>query len=447
MQGWLARMAVLALAGCGQVEGPPAGFAACAPAGDAAAPGPAAPDYWHDAKPILDAKCATCHTEGGIGPFRLLSYADLRPLAAIRAAIASRAMPPWPPGECCQEYGHPRSLSPSELDTLLRWIDAGAPEGDPRGAPPSTPPPVPRLSRVDVTLKMPEAYDLVAREETSELRCFVVEGWPFTDEKWITGVDVRPGNRSLVHHVIVQTVPQDQVAGLKARERRDGRPGFDCRELQGQSHVNGHVGGWTPGAAPQESPDGAIGVRFPARSQILLQIHYDVRNGVGAPDQTEMDFQVADRVRHQGKGLAVANPLWLAGGGLAIGAGDRDAVHTFAYDPTTIITRGHSFFVHTVALHMHHLGSRGRVAVKRADGGWECLLDIGTWNYHWSSYYELARPVEIRPGDQLYVECHWDNSAEHQAPVRGVKPPPRDLDWGTAQEMCAGLMLYTDTWP
>jgi hypothetical protein len=275
----------------------------------------------------------------------------------------------------------------------------------------------------------------------------VIEGWPFAEEKWVTGVDVRPGNRSVVHHVIVQTVDEGQVAGLKAREGRDGRPGFDCRQLTGEVHVNGGVGGWTPGAVPRESPDAAIGVKFPAHSQVLVQIHYDVRNGVSAPDQTEMDFQVADQVRHQGKGMVVANPLWLAGGGLAIGAGDRDAVHTFAYDPTTIITRGRSFFLHSVALHMHYLGSRGRVAVKRADGSWDCLLDIAAWDYHWSSDYQLARPVQINPGDLLYVECHWDNSAEHQALAGGVRPPPRDLDWGTSQEMCAGLMLYTDTWP
>jgi len=100
---------------------------------------------------------------------------------------------------------------------------------------------------------------------------------------------------------------------------------------------------------------------------------------------------------------------------------------------------------------MHYLGSRGRVAIHRAAGtdheSWDCLLDIKNWDYHWASYYALAQPVEVRPGDLLYVECHWDNTAANQTPVNGKLPAPRDLHWATAEEMCAGLMLYTETWP
>jgi hypothetical protein len=179
----------------------------------------------------------------------------------------------------------------------------------------------------------------------------------------------------------------------------------------------------------------------------LLQVHYDVRNGVTKPDQTEIDLQVADAVQHRARGMVVANPLWLAGAGLDIEAGDPDAMHTFAYDPTVLITRGNPFYVHSVALHMHFLGSRGRVAIHRKGGAWDCLLDIPSWDYHWASQYQLAQPVRVDPGDMLYVECHWDNTAANQAPVNGVPPPPRDQHWATAGEMCAGIMLFSDTWP
>jgi len=214
------------------------------------------PDYWHDAKPIIDSKCAGCHVDGGIAPLALVSYGVVRDWAGlIRNAITRKLMPPWPPNDCCADYQHNRALTPVEIDTLLRWIDAGLPEGDPTTAPPSMPLPPPRLSRVDVTLRMPVEYRPVPNEGTSELRCFVVEGWPHPEEVYITGVDVRPGNRSVVHHVIVQTVEASAVPGLKAREGADGRPGIDCRGLRGELHVNGGVGGWTPGSVPQESPD------------------------------------------------------------------------------------------------------------------------------------------------------------------------------------------------
>src|SRR5262249_31133067 len=205
---------------------------------------------------------------------------------------ATRLMPPWPPNDCCQQYQHDRSLPEAEVDTLLGWLDAGGPEGDPAGAPPSQPPAVPRLSRVDVSLRMPVPYFPVAQEETSELRCFVVDGWPFDGEKYVTGVDVRPGNRAVVHHVIVQTVEASALPAIRSREGRDGRPGFDCKNLRSELHINGSVGGYTPGTQPRESPDAQIGLKFPAHSAVLLQVHYDVRNDNGLPDQTEVDFEV-----------------------------------------------------------------------------------------------------------------------------------------------------------
>jgi hypothetical protein len=443
----LAALLVFAVVGC-SIDMPPADFAMCALPAPQPDAGVATPDYWHDAKPILDAKCGSCHTSGGIAPFMILTYADVQARAAtIRGSIASRHMPPWPPNNCCQQYQHDRSLDEQQRDTLLRWLDAGAPMGDPAGAPPSQPPPPLGLSRVDVTLRMPQPYVPMPTEETSELRCFVVEGWPHREPMFVTGLDVRPGNRSVVHHVIVQTIDAGAVAELKAREGRDGRPGFDCRDSRGELHVNGYAGGWTPGGVPQESPDGTLGIEFAANSQVLLQVHYDVRNGAGMPAQIEIDFQVARTVKHRIKGMVVVNPLWLAGDALDIPAGSPDSMHNFAYDPTVLFGRGRSLFVHSVNLHMHGLGSYGRVAVQRAAGNWDCLLDIPAWDYHWASGYQLVEPVEIRPGDMLYVECHWDNTAANQLPVNGVRPPPRDQRWGTAGEMCAGILAFTETWP
>ena len=438
---------LLTLAGC-SIDMPPADFAACGPTEPLPDAGTATPDYWHDAKPIIDNKCASCHVDGGIAPIVLVSYGMVRDWAGlIRNAITRKLMPPWPPNDCCESYQHDRSLSAVELDTLVRWIDAGTPEGDPVGAPPSVPLPPPRLSRVDVTLRMPEAYTPVAQEETSELRCFVLDDWPYDVEMYVTGVDVRPGNRAIVHHVIVQTIDAAAVPGLKAREGADGRPGLDCRDLKGELHVNGAAGGWTPGSVPQESPDGTLGVPFPAHSQVLLQVHYDVRAGVTMPDQMEIDFQVSPTIKHRLRALVAANPLWLANEGLEVEAGNPDAWHNFAYDPTVIYTKDKPLFIQAVNLHMHFLGSRGRIGIHRSDGSWDCLLDIPEWDYHWSSWYQLAQPVQFNPGDMLYVECHWDNTAANQAPVNGKLPVPRDLHWATAGEMCAALALFTDTWP
>ena len=128
---------LLTLAGC-SIDMPPADFAACGPTEPLPDAGTATPDYWHDAKPIIDNKCASCHVDGGIAPIAARQLRVARDWAGlIRNAITRKLMPPWPPNDCCESYQHDRSLSAVELDTLVRWIDAGTPEGDPVGAPPS----------------------------------------------------------------------------------------------------------------------------------------------------------------------------------------------------------------------------------------------------------------------------------------------------------------------
>jgi hypothetical protein len=420
---------------------PPADFAACGPTAPLPDAGTATPDYWHDAKPIIDSKCASCHVDGGIAPMALVSYGVVRDLSGlIRNAITRKLMPPWPPNDCCESYQHDRSLSAVELDTLVRWIDAGTPEGDPVGAPPSMPLPPPRLSRVDVTLRMPEPYTPVAQEETSELRCFVLDDWPYDIEMYVASTCGRaPRDRS----------PSSLRPSSGGGSGAEGARGADGRRASTPRQAWRERGGrrLDPERVAAESPDGTLGVPFPAHSQVLLQVHYDVRAGVTMPDQMEIDFQVSPTIKHRLRALVAANPLWLANEGLEVEAGNPDAWHNFAYDPTVLYTKDKPLFIQAVNLHMHFLGSRGRIGIQRSDGSWDCLLDIPEWDYHWSSWYQLAQPVQFNPGDMLYVECHWDNTAANQAPVNGMLPVPRDQHWATAGEMCAALALFTDTWP
>jgi hypothetical protein len=398
---------LLAKTGCGgHVEdGPPPGFASC-PAPDGGAP--AAPDYWHDVKPILDGRCGACHTADGIAPFPLLTYLDASSSALlIQAAVSSRKMPPWPPNGCCRAYRHDRSLSQSEIDTIVSWIDAGTPEGDPQGAPPSTPAGTPMLSRVDVSLRMSEPYLPAAQEGTGDVRCFLLEDWPFDADRYVTGVDVRPGNRSIVQNVVVQTVGESDLAALRARAGLDGRPGFDCRDLGAERPLDGALASWTPGQTPFESPDGVVGIPIAAHAPLVLRVLYDLRNGVAQPDQTQLDFQVADTVQHPARGMVV----------------------TDTYDPSPLTTNGRSLYLLTVNLLQDPRGSRGRVAIHRKGGPWDCLLDVPSWDYRWASTYELAEPVRVDAGDRLYVDCRRD------APAAGIN------------EVCAGILLYTDALP
>src|SRR5262249_831483 len=151
-----------------------------------------------------------------------------------------------------------------------------------------------------------EAFTPVAQEGTSERRCFLIDGWPFAADKYVTGVDARPGNRAVVQGVAVQTVGAGDVPGLRAREGVDGRPGFDCRDVGDDLWLGGGVGSWTPGQPPFESADATTGVPVPAHAQLMLQVLYDLGNAVTMPDQTEIDLQIADTVRHSLGSLVVS---------------------------------------------------------------------------------------------------------------------------------------------
>ena len=433
---------VLALGGCFYDEASPLpdDFATCAAADPAA--GVADPTWYRDVEPIVIAKCQGCHVEGGLGPFALAGYSQVVTLhGLVRAAIDARTMPPWQPDACCNHYAWDRSLSEAERATMLRWFDTGMPAGDPADAPPAMPPPA-SLPHVDLRAEMPAAFTPIAKVGADELRCFLLDHEPIERTRYITGFDFQPGARPEVHHVIVFAVPEGEVGALMAQDGRDGRPGWDCYGQGGELQPGtAYIGGWQPGVLARVLPAG-IGRELPAHTRIMVQIHYDTGHGT-APDRSAIDIMLEDHVPRVERAIPVGNPLWFAGDGMQIDAGDPDAQVWFAYDPSDLVTKGQAVEIHNVMLHMHELGSIGRVAVLRKNGTTECLLNITKWDFHWLGDYYFEQPVRLEPGDKLYVECHWDNTAAHQKIVNGEQQPPRTLHWGTDEEMCGAVLTYS----
>jgi hypothetical protein len=185
-------------------------------------------------------------------------------------------------------------------------------------------------------------------------------------------------------------------------------------------------------------PDGT-GRPIAAGSRLVASIHYDTGHELGA-DLSTLDMTLATSVSKVEQSIGIANPIWFVGDAMLIRAGDPDASVWFAYDPTSF-TQG-KVELTGVMLHMHELGSKGRIAILRADGTTECLLDIPEWDFHWLGDYIFAEPIPLAPGDRLYLECHWDNTASHQKAVRNQLQSPRDVRWGLDAEMCGGIVTY-----
>jgi hypothetical protein len=288
---------------------------------------------------------------------------------------------------------------------------------------------------VDVELEMPREYVPDPDPgETDDVRCFVLD-WPVDETMYVTGFEPVPGNRSVVHHLIVAAIEPDDLDYLP-EEEGDGPAGFDCEGGFGRIPLGELVvlGGSLLGS---DFPDG-LGRRVRRGSKIILNVHYSTAHGGAGPDRTRLRFRL-DETAREGEGMAVSNLAWLVGDGMKIDAGDPDAVFWYWYEPT-LFTRGETVWLRSISAHMHYFGSRILVRILREDGSRKCLLEIPDWDFGWEQPYWFAEPVRLDPGDQLYLECHFDNSARNQPNA----DPPRDIAWGNDnQDMCAAFIGFT----
>jgi len=399
---------------------------------------PGSISYYRDVAPIFDAKCNYCHREGGIGPFDLTTYEVAHyDRLSIKNAVTNRVMPPWMAARCCNEFAHDFGLTEAEIAKIARWVDDDGPAGDPKDAPTTKPAPIMGLSRADVKLTMKSDYTPAPPPgSTDDNRCFLLD-WPYDREVFVTGYNPIPGNRSVVHHLIVATISGDNLAKVSELEGKDGRPGIDCNSGVGDLDLRKVVviGG---GLLGSDMPDG-LGVKIPPHSKVVLNIHYSTAHAVPRPDRTGVEFKVDDWARAF-KGIAVANLAWLVGDGMKIDAGDPDAVFWYRMEPT-VYTWGKTVQLRSVTAHMHSFGSKFVMRIIRANGDRDCLIEIPRWKFGWEQPYWFKTPKVLRPGDKLYIECHFDNSAARQPNGQA----PRDIAWGgNNQDMCAGFLSYTE---
>ena len=174
----------------------------------------AAPTFNRDVAPILYKSCTNCHRPGEIAPMSLLTYKDARPWAkSIGNQVSRGVMPPWHADPSHGEFLNDRRLSDAEKETIVRWVSGGAPEGDPGAAPA---PPVYEsrwnIGRPDAIFRMQEDYPVPA-DGTVAYKYFEIPTH-LTEDKWVQAIEVRAGNPSVVHHVIVyaRTPPAPRAA-------------------------------------------------------------------------------------------------------------------------------------------------------------------------------------------------------------------------------------------
>ena len=395
--------------------------------------------YHKDVRPLVEAHCASCHEDGGIGPFVLDSYSTVSErAAAIHDAVQAGTMPPWQPDPDCRRYQDERILTPDERMVFSEWLAGGLKEGDPQDyrplstaqglTPEELGPPSLQLTLSEPYTPNPELPD--------DYRCFVLDH-EFQEETFLRTSNVHPDRSALVHHVILFLVSGQFASQLERLDQDDPGPGYTCFGGVGAGTPQ-PIAGWVPGSAVARGSDMA-GIRIPPGAKIVMQIHYNTLTTVPEPDQSSIEFWFLEQ---QPPNLLQA--FFFPYLGLDIQPGDADS-----YQTRDFINRGpEPWTIVSTSPHMHLLGKRFKTTKVAEDGTEECLVDIKDWDFNWQQGYGLLPDdvMVVAPGERLRMECWYDNSASNQPVVNGVQLEPGQVGWGegTLDEMCLNSLVMVE---
>ncbi|WP_438014138.1 hypothetical protein WMF18_24835 [Sorangium sp. So ce315] len=408
------------------------------------------PTFWQDVAPITASKCTSCHQEGGLGPFRLDDYISAKARAgAIDDAVQGGHMPPFLVAHdgSCGDFKDDETLTAEELDIIHRWATGARAEGDRAGAPPT--PPVPTLEGgVDymtppITPVVDPADPLAAHDEW---RCFPVDPGLDTD-RFITGYQVTPGARSIVHHVTVYRVTPSEPSLVEGKTNQDlmteldgaspDRPGWACFGGPDDGLPFQPLFAWAPGQNVVEFPVGT-GAPISAKDHFVVQVHYNLHDhaDASAEDSTRLRLRYEDTVERRAVFLGadgLLTSLFEPDGPDTLPPGQEDAAYTWS------LTRAElgldaalpPIEVLGVMPHMHELGRTFDLRV--ASGEQEsCIARVDDWDVHWQGmYWYRTRPL-LDPSSSIEVTCSYD--------TRGAQEPVLP-GWGTQNEMCNANIL------
>ena len=341
----------------------------------------AAPTFYHDVLPILQTHCQECHRPGETAPMPFVTYRETRPWAkAIRDAVRSRKMPPWFADPCCGRFSNDRSLSATEIETLAAWAESGAAKGDENDAPPVRVWPKGwNLPSPDAILEVPQVFQVPAKGAV-EYQYFIVPTG-FHEDRWVQGVEARPGAPAVVHHAVVYI--------------RD--PGSTWTHGPTKSDI---LTVYAPGGSPEIWPAGMAKL-IKAGSDLVVEIHY-TPNGKPATDRTRVAMTFAKSPPDKRiLTLQMGNNHFL------IPPGARDhRITVWGTLPNDALLLG--FFPH-----MHLRGKSFEYTRLRDDGQPETLLKVPKYNFYWQLAYRLATPLPLKKGTKLEWIAELDNSANN----------------------------------
>ena len=380
-----------------------------------------------DILPILRKNCQTCHRPGEIAPMPFVTYQDVRPYAkAIKAAVLTRKMPPWFADPAYGHWANAPKLTAGDVHTLAEWADTGAAEGDTAPAPAPIDWPHGWTIPPDLVVKMPKPFHVPAKGAI-EITSFTLPTG-LTKDTWITSIEVRPGNRRVVHHAALSFRPHnasvkygEPQTSVKPRDENGDQIG----EAEKPKGFTGLEAVFLPGSPPLDFRVHNAAKLIPAGYDIVPQIHY---TGIGedAGDQTEVGFTFA-RQEPSRRFITLSPAAPRDEKTFRIPAGDPN------WETSTEVQFNQPAEIVWFLPHMHLRGKDMTYQLELPTGEKQTLLSVPHYDFNWQLAYDTEKPIQVPKGARLLVTAHYDNSANNK-----FNPNPnKDVRWGdqTWEEM------------
>ncbi len=384
------------------------------------------PTFNRDIAPIVWKQCAPCHRPGEAGPFSLLTYGDVRSHARqIVGVTQSRYMPPWLPEPNKMHFAGEARLTDAEISTIAGWVKNGAPEGRSEDLP-ARPNFVSgwQLGKPDLILHAGRPFTLPA-SGTDVYWNFVLPV-PVKETRWVKAVEIRPGDKRLVHHA---NIVMDHSGSAREMEREPGA-GFGGMELRIASEnfdPDSHLLFWKPGTVPASEPEG-MPVKVDGGTDLVLNVHLQPS---GKPEsiQPSIGLYFTDQP-------ATLHPMLLElqhDSALRIPAA---ADHFVVDDDFTL-----PISVELLAIypHAHYLGRDMLATATEPDGRTQDLIHIKRWDLNWQAVYRYAAPVNLPKGSVIRMRYVYDNSTANLANPN--QPPKLVIGGNGSKDEMAHLWL------
>jgi hypothetical protein len=370
--------------------------------------------YTNQVARILQNRCLECHREGEIAPFPLSSYQEVVGWADMICEVIDQGrMPPWFANPQYGKFANDCRLSEEEKQSLHAWVANGCPEGDPSDLPRERKFVTGwRIGEPDQVFYMADEPFDVPAEGVVDYQHFTVD-LGLKEDRWLQAAEPRPGNPSVVHHIVCFIQPPGAEGGPIAFGNRLAAV-------------------FAPGTPPWTFPPGTA-IRIPAGSKMVFQMHY-TPNGRAAKDRSYVGLIWTDpkKVVRQARSLMAPN-MFLK---IPPGADNHQVAARFRVKRDMLLLN--------LFPHMHLRGKDFRFELEYPDGQREVLLDVPRYDFNWQLRYDLAEPKLMPKGSKLHCVAHFDNSANNP-----FNPDPSaEVEFGiqTWEEMMVGFFTaaYAD---